>query len=89
MNDHECAVCFEPIDEVLICGHKIHLLCVQKSHKAECPLCRHPVNTELIKRVTRRKRPREIMYFSYDGIVKNRYEIIMDETQNISIKKFV
>lgn len=40
----ECAVCLENIKEIpLLCGHYIHKKCITMSLKAECPLCRSPV----------------------------------------------
>lgn len=40
----ECAVCLENIQEIpLLCGHYIHKKCITMSLKAECPLCRAPV----------------------------------------------
>lgn len=40
----ECAVCLENIKEIpLLCGHYIHKKCITMSLKAECPLCRAPV----------------------------------------------
>lgn len=39
----ECAVCFETFsdeDTHLECGHWIHMACVVKSGKAECPICK-------------------------------------------------
>jgi len=40
--DASCAVCMGVYtdDEPLLCGHKIHVLCIIKSRKNECPLCR-------------------------------------------------
>lgn len=43
----ECIVCRDSLDnneESLICGHWIHLKCLQRHFKAECPICRHPLN---------------------------------------------
>jgi hypothetical protein len=39
-----CPVCFCSIHQSqrpLYCGHWVHRICVQRSGKAECPLCRH------------------------------------------------
>lgn len=39
----ECIICFDlPLkdQDILSCGHRIHISCVQKQFKAECPLCR-------------------------------------------------
>jgi hypothetical protein len=38
-----CCVCTDPIDKKLKCGHGIHIECVIKSGKKQCPLCRAPV----------------------------------------------
>jgi hypothetical protein len=41
----ECCVCMEEIDESLLdCGHNVHLTCIFRSKKIECPLCRGNVN---------------------------------------------
>lgn len=39
----ECIVCTEKIEECLPCGHLVHLGCVIRSFKAECPVCRRAV----------------------------------------------
>jgi hypothetical protein len=36
----ECSICFEVSDFKLICGHFIHLDCIENVHKLECPMCR-------------------------------------------------
>jgi hypothetical protein len=42
----ECIICTEKLDDEssLSCGHWVHLHCVQKQFKAECPICRHPLD---------------------------------------------
>lgn len=36
----ECCVCMEKINEKkLSCGHNIHIICIIKSKKTECPMC--------------------------------------------------
>lgn len=48
----ECPVCVEEISitDRLSCGHWVHMECVAKSMKAECPVCRHHVRvTKQIK----------------------------------------
>jgi hypothetical protein len=43
----DCIVCTEKLGEeekVLDCGHWVHLLCIQKHFKPECPICRKPLN---------------------------------------------
>ena len=40
----DCPICLEHTDDTLECGHKIHLECVKKHFKPECPVCRKPLN---------------------------------------------
>ena len=43
----DCIVCTEKLGEeekVLECGHWVHILCIQKHFKPECPICRKPLN---------------------------------------------
>lgn len=44
-----CAICFEKLEESksLECGHWLHIVCVQKHFRPECPLCRAPLNIEV------------------------------------------
>ena len=50
----ECPVCYEEMaseKDSLECGHWVHVLCIQKSLKAQCPLCRHKLtNVSLFDR---------------------------------------
>ena len=39
----ECCVCCETVDTKLSCGHDIHMMCVVKSGKNKCPLCRQEI----------------------------------------------
>ena len=42
-NDNICPVCTEKIHHkvpVLKCGHRIHKICIYRSMKLECPICR-------------------------------------------------
>ena len=46
----ECAICYLKLDEEknpLECGHWMHIACVQKHFKPECPLCRQPLNIKV------------------------------------------
>lgn len=42
----ECVVCCEDLykEPPLPCSHRIHLSCIEKSMKAECPICRAPLS---------------------------------------------
>ncbi len=42
----ECPVCFENIQDTipLSCGHWVCRICIVKSEKIKCPLCRQKVN---------------------------------------------
>lgn len=41
----ECPVCCDDIDEndILECGHWVHMDCIKRSLKPECPMCRQPL----------------------------------------------
>lgn len=45
----DCVICTEKMNETnpLHCGHWIHYKCVQKQFKAECPVCRSPLDIEV------------------------------------------
>ena len=45
----DCVICTEKMNEnnPLHCGHWIHYKCVQKQFKAECPICRSPLDIEV------------------------------------------
>ena len=45
----DCVICTEKMNEnnPLHCGHWIHYKCVQKQFKAECPVCRSPLDIEV------------------------------------------
>jgi hypothetical protein len=45
----DCVICTEKMNEnkPLHCGHWIHYGCVQKQFKAECPVCRSPLDIEV------------------------------------------
>lgn len=60
----ECPVCYETFsekDKHLACGHWIHLDCVKKSMKAECPICRKPVNIDQRSRTQIESRRRQLL----------------------------
>ena len=47
MSTEDCIICYDGIlraEDILPCGHRVHICCVQKQFKAECPLCRHPLD---------------------------------------------
>lgn len=45
----DCAICFEKLNEQysLQCGHWLHISCVQKHFKPECPICRMPLDIQV------------------------------------------
>jgi len=46
----QCNICFDlPLnkDDVLSCGHRVHISCVQKQFKPECPFCRASLNIKV------------------------------------------
>lgn len=52
----ECAICFESLEKEtapLECGHWLHLKCMGRYNKAECPLCRKKLK-HLPKKIRRK-----------------------------------
>uniref|UniRef100_A0A6C0KUJ9 RING-type domain-containing protein n=1 Tax=viral metagenome TaxID=1070528 RepID=A0A6C0KUJ9_9ZZZZ len=45
-----CPVCFQPVSLILSCRHSICLSCFQSLRDKNCPLCRYPIDKNLIKR---------------------------------------
>jgi hypothetical protein len=45
----DCPICTEKIgdEDILECGHWIHISCVKKHFKPECPVCRKSLNIEV------------------------------------------
>lgn len=45
----ECIICLEELKEkyALPCGHWLHMSCVQKHFKPECPICRSPLDIQV------------------------------------------
>jgi hypothetical protein len=45
----DCVICTEKMNEndPLNCGHWIHYTCIQKQFKAECPVCRAPLDIKV------------------------------------------
>ena len=49
VNQTDCPVCYEELEneKPQVCGHVIHLDCLKKHFKPECPLCRTKLNIEV------------------------------------------
>lgn len=47
--EEDCPVCYEKLKNVepLSCGHIVHLSCVKKHFKPECPLCRKSLDIKV------------------------------------------
>jgi len=45
--ENECPICLDPTTDILECGHKIHVKCVEKHFIPECPQCRKPLNIKV------------------------------------------
>lgn len=45
----DCVVCYNELKQtdILVCGHKVHISCVEKQFKPECPLCRTKLNIKV------------------------------------------
>ena len=48
-SDLDCAICYCPLksSDWLKCGHRVHISCIQQQFKAECPLCRTPLDIQV------------------------------------------
>jgi hypothetical protein len=49
----DCIICTEKIkdNEPLSCGHWIHISCIEKHFKPECPVCRKPQNIKVFGKI--------------------------------------
>lgn len=47
--DKQCPICYDNMgdEKNLICGHLVHVSCIKKSFRAECPLCRTKLDIEV------------------------------------------
>jgi hypothetical protein len=53
MEEEDCPVCTDPLskkDVIEGCHHRVHIDCIIKSGKDECPLCRGPVHLKATQR---------------------------------------
>lgn len=76
----ECLICCDALSEdtPLPCGHWIHLNCIIRSGKAECPVCRSPVvlnerDTKSLQEIRIQRREEEIQ--------EEQEEIIRDQLE--------
>ena len=67
----DCPICFENIlqSEITECGHHVHLECLEKQFKAECPLCRKKLNIKVTG-----KRPECNIEISQEELLSPRLE---------------
>lgn len=90
---NECIVCLEPLNvkKSLSCGHWIHLNCIYKWGKAECPICRKKIKLSKLqlKSFNIYKRERELEFLIdmlrdmlIDGLLIN-VEDLQDVLDNI------
>lgn len=49
INKDLCPICYDDMgdEKNLICGHLVHISCIKKSFRAECPLCRTKLDIEV------------------------------------------
>jgi hypothetical protein len=47
MTESECPICLENTIDTLECGHKIHIECVKKHFKPECPVCKKTLSIKV------------------------------------------
>lgn len=69
----DCACCYEPVSNKLICGHYIHLKCICLSGKLECPICRTQLNENMFTAEL-------LMVYDAKKIELKNYENNIDET---------
>ena len=83
----DCPVCFEPMQQrgPLSCGHWVHIGCVVKSGKSECPICRSSLQlnktcTDKINCIARKRRRESI-----DEEAENlrQMQVLMQELLNV------
>ena len=81
----ECPICCETSpSSPLECGHWIHLSCIERSMKAECPICRAPLHLSArsITKITKNLRQ-----YHTDLIVAEQDQIRRDlRLENIQIE---
>ena len=80
----ECIICTEQICSVSdsIKCHKVHIECVKKSYKSECPCCRQKLNIRLYE-----KSDTITSFVDYEDFIDMRssheVDILYDETSSI------
>jgi hypothetical protein len=81
-NSEDCPVCYEKLgdEQPLICKHYIHISCIQKQFKPECPLCRHPLDIKVYG-----EKPENYVYNIYDMSE----EMIEHDNANFGMSEFV
>jgi hypothetical protein len=54
-----CGVCTDPLENTapLPCSHRIHLACLEKHFKPECPICRTPQTVIIPKGIPPKQEP--------------------------------
>ena len=53
IKEEQCSICFENVEkkDILECGHLVHIDCLKKGYKCECPVCRHPLSRGIPTRI--------------------------------------
>jgi hypothetical protein len=83
-----CILCLEDIDpseNPLVCGHKLHLECVKKHFKPECPICRRRLNISVNGTIPELYLPFDPESFSNDDNIPENNDIILENIYNYII----
>ena len=83
-----CILCLEDIDaseNPLDCGHKLHLECVKKHFKPECPICRRRLNISVNGSIPELYLPFDSESFSNDDTIHGNDDIVFENIYNYII----
>ena len=75
-----CSICFESLknqETPLVCGHWIHINCIKQQFKAECPICRHPLEIKVFGEFPRSNI--EPYLYNHDIYYNNRENILCED----------
>lgn len=91
----ECPICIEKFsrsDKRLSCGHWIHLNCIRKSLKAECPICRCPLSLpeKIVKEIENnaKEMKNEWEREEEENLIREQNEFLMQHPFEIIAEKF-
>lgn len=90
--ENECIICVEPCSIPLSCGHFVHELCVAKSGKSECCICKKEVKLEIsLEEICQQKsqeRKEEIKKQEEEESIRLARELQQERVTRITINNF-